>query len=76
MIDKMFFEVVTPERRLVSVEVESVTAPGELGEFQVLPGHRPLLTLLKTGVLTFVQNGASERAAISGGYAEVSEEGI
>jgi F-type H+-transporting ATPase subunit epsilon len=76
MPEKFPFELVTPERRLVSAEVESVTAPGELGEFGVLPGHRPLLTLLKTGVLTFVQNGAAERVAISGGYAEVSEEGV
>ncbi|OGP55728.1 MAG: ATP synthase F1 subunit epsilon [Deltaproteobacteria bacterium RBG_13_61_14] len=76
MAEKFNFELVTPERRLVQAEVESVTAPGELGEFGVLPGHRPLLTLLKTGVLTFVQNGAAERVAISGGYAEVSEEGV
>lgn len=76
MAEKFQFELVTPERRLVAAEVESVTAPGELGEFGVLPGHRPLLTLLKTGVLTFVKNGASERAAISGGYAEVSEQGV
>jgi len=76
MAEKFNFELVTPERRLVQAEVESVTAPGELGEFGVLPGHRPLLTLLKTGVLTFVQNGVAERVAISGGYAEVSEEGV
>lgn len=76
MAEKFKFELVTPERRLVSAEVESVTAPGELGEFGVLPGHRPLLTLLKTGVLTYVENGRPERAAISGGYAEVSENGV
>ena len=76
MAEKIQLELVTPERRLVQAEVESVTAPGELGEFGVLPGHRPLLTLLKAGVLSFVKNGAAERVAISGGYAEVSEQGV
>jgi len=76
MAEKFKFELVTPERCLVAGEVESVTAPGEIGEFQVLPGHRPLLSLLKAGVLTFEQEGRPQRVAISGGYAEVSETGM
>ena len=60
----------------MAAEVESVTAPGELGEFEVLPGHRPLLSLLKAGVLTFEQGGKPQRVAVSGGYAEVSETGV
>jgi len=76
MAEKFKFELVTPERRLVAGEVESVTAPGEIGEFGVLPGHRPLLSLLKPGVLTFEQDGRPQRVAIAGGYAEVSETGV
>jgi len=76
MAERFNFELVTPERRLVAGEVESVTAPGEIGEFGVLPGHRPLLSLLKAGVLTFEQEGRPQRMAISGGYAEVSETGV
>jgi F-type H+-transporting ATPase subunit epsilon len=76
MAEKFKFELVTPERRLVAAEVESVTAPGELGEFEVLPGHRPLLSLLKAGVLTLEQGGKPQRVAVSGGYAEVSETGV
>ena len=76
MAEKFKFELVTPERRLVTGEVESVTAPGEIGEFGVLPGHRPLLSLLKAGVLTYEQDGKAQRVAISGGYTEVSETGV
>jgi F-type H+-transporting ATPase subunit epsilon len=76
MAEKFKFELVTPERRLVAAEVESVTAPGEIGEFEVLPGHRPLLSLLKAGVLTIDQESRPQRVVISGGYAEVSETGM
>lgn len=76
MADKFPFELVTPERRLISAEIEAVTAPGALGEFGVLPGHRPLLTLLRAGVLTYVAGGKPQRVAISGGYTEVSETGV
>ena len=45
--------VVTPEKKVVDTETEQVEVPGELGYLGILPGHAPLISLLKTGVLTY-----------------------
>jgi F-type H+-transporting ATPase subunit epsilon len=65
-------EVVTPEKRVLSEEVESVIAPGAEGLLGVLPGHAPLLTSLKPGVVYYRKvGGTTERMAVSGGFMEV-----
>ena len=66
-------EVVTPKRRLFSVVCDSVTLPGKIGEFQVLSGHAPLLTGLRTGILSFYK---SDTASDSGFSSDFSGEGI
>ena len=66
-------EVVTPERILISQEVETVVAPGSLGEFGVLEGHVPFLSGIVPGELRFTAGGKTERFAVSSGFAEVSE---
>jgi F-type H+-transporting ATPase subunit epsilon len=66
-------EVVTPERILISQEVESVAAPGSLGEFGVLDGHVPFLSGIVPGELRFTASGKTERFAVASGFAEVSE---
>ena len=71
MADKIELDVVTPERRVLSREVDSVILPGELGYLGVLPGHAPLLTRLAVGELSFEADGKSTRMAVCGGYAEV-----
>lgn len=71
MADKIFLEIVTPERKVVSETVDIVVAPGEMGEFGVLPGHIPFLCKLRVGELRYRQGGASQHVAIMGGYAEV-----
>ncbi len=53
MAEKLFLEVVTPERAVVSEEVEIVVAPGSEGEFGVLKGHTTFLTSLDSGILRF-----------------------
>jgi F-type H+-transporting ATPase subunit epsilon len=68
--------VVTPERALVETEADSVVAPGAEGEFGVLPGHAPFLAPLRAGVVSWTSNGRSAAAAVSGGFAEVSAEGV
>ncbi|MES2503583.1 MAG: ATP synthase F1 subunit epsilon [Myxococcota bacterium] len=60
-------EVVTPQRPLLKTQCESVTLPGEQGEFQVLPGHVPLLAALKPGTLTY----GDQKLMVAAGYAEV-----
>lgn len=66
--------VVTPERKVVEAETESVEVPGELGYLGILPGHAPLISLLKTGVLKFRDSRGEKTLAISGGFMEVSND--
>ncbi len=71
MAEKIFLEIVTPEKKVVSETVDIVVAPGEMGEFGVLPGHIPFLCKLRVGELRFRQGNAQQHVAIMGGYAEV-----
>jgi F-type H+-transporting ATPase subunit epsilon len=68
--------IVTPMRPLVEVDVDSVVAPGSEGEFGVMPGHAPFLIGLKPGVVRWSEGGRTQRAAISGGFAEVTQERV
>ena len=71
MADKITLRVVTPSRLVLDEEVDEVTAPGELGEFGVLPNHIAFLSTLVPGELSFKQGATRTALAISGGYAEV-----
>ena len=66
--------LVTPKGVVAHTDADSVQAPGELGEFELLPGHVPLLTALKPGVLT-IGTKARARYAVSSGYLRVDPEG-
>ncbi|MBN1290560.1 MAG: F0F1 ATP synthase subunit epsilon [Candidatus Latescibacteria bacterium] len=67
-------EVITPEKVLISDEVNSVEVPGAHGEFQILTGHTPFLTSLKIGLLTVTKGVEKILISISGGYCEVMPE--
>ena len=69
-------EVVTPERRVLSESVNSVTVPGRNGEMQILPGHAALISELQTGVLTYNQDGTNFQLHVSGGFVEVSDDRV
>lgn len=72
MADKTIkFEVVTPERVILSADVESLVVPAALGYLGVLPNHAPLVTGLDIGVIKFKQDGKTKKMAISGGFMEV-----
>ena len=73
MADQLQLEVVTPERRVLSEPVSSVTVPGRNGEMQILPGHAALISELKTGVLAYTQDGTTQQLHVSGGFVEVSD---
>src|SRR5690349_6117554 len=74
---KLHFDLVSPERLLLSAEVEQVDVPGSEGDFGVLPGHAPLITTLKPGVVTVKTKGqADERIFVRGGFAEVNLDGL
>jgi F-type H+-transporting ATPase subunit epsilon len=70
-------EVVTPERRVYAGQVEMLIARGSEGELGVLPGHAPLITALRDGVLRLRQPGGGElHIATSGGFLEVRADGV
>ena len=68
---KIRLEIVTPERLLLSEDVDEVTIPGSEGYLGVLPGHLPLLTMIGVGILSYHQGGVKHSFAVSRGYAEV-----
>lgn len=71
------FELVSPERLLVSGEVRSVVVPGSEGEFEVLPQHAPFLTVLRPGILTVTgAAGDEQRIFVRSGFADVNGIGL
>jgi F-type H+-transporting ATPase subunit epsilon len=72
MAEQLKLEVVTPEKRVLDEKVDSVTVPGLNGEMQLLPGHTPLISQLKSGILSYAQGSASQRLMVSGGFIEIN----
>ncbi len=76
MAEAFKFELVSPERLLVSEEVESVIIPGSDGEMTVMARHAPVMTTIKPGVVTVRPvSGAEERYVVFGGFADILPEG-
>jgi F-type H+-transporting ATPase subunit epsilon len=73
---KIRLEIVTPEKRLVSTEVDEVTAPGLWGEFGALPQHTPYLCELEIGVLSYRIGSGRYFLSEIGGYAEVGPDKV
>jgi F-type H+-transporting ATPase subunit epsilon len=75
MADKVQFELVSPEKLLLSEEVDMVVVPGTEGNFGVLAGHSLLISTVRPGVIdVYDGSGISERIFVSGGFAEVTAE--
>ena len=73
----LHFELVSPSRLLFSGSVASVTIPGTEGEMGIYPGHSPVLTTLRPGIVTVVRDdSAPERIFVKGGMAEVNPQGL
>jgi len=69
------FELVSPERLLMSRSVGMVVVPGSEGDFGVLPGHAPLISTVRPGVIAVFENGVvTDRIFVAGGFAEVTAE--
>ncbi len=68
------FELVSPERKLISGPAKMVVIPGEEGDFGVLPGHSALVATIRPGVveITMADGSAPQRIFIAGGFADVS----
>ncbi|HXP05610.1 MAG TPA: ATP synthase F1 subunit epsilon [Stellaceae bacterium] len=75
MADRVQFELVTPERLVLSTDVEMVVVPGTEGNFGVLPGHSPLISTIRPGMIEIYENRAvTERIFVVSGIAEVTPE--
>ncbi len=76
MAERLQFELVTPERLVLSTEVEMVVVPGTEGNFGVLPGHSPLISTLRPGMIDIYETRPtiSDRIFVVSGIAEVTPE--
>jgi F-type H+-transporting ATPase subunit epsilon len=73
MADTVQFELVSPERLLMSEAVEMVVVPGAEGDFGVLPGHAPFITTVRPGVITiYADKNPKQRIFVAGGFAEAN----
>lgn len=69
---KLHLEIITPERKVLSEEVDSVTVPTSTGEITVLPEHENLISLIGTGELTYRKDGKEVPLALTGGFLEIN----
>jgi F-type H+-transporting ATPase subunit epsilon len=76
MSEKFKVELVTPKGVVLDKEVEEVIAPGIMGEFGVLIGHTPMLTFVKPGVLSYLENNAFTRIVVGSGFCEVLKDSV
>ncbi|MBE9486751.1 MAG: F0F1 ATP synthase subunit epsilon [Chloroflexi bacterium] len=76
MAEKLKLEMVTPYKRLLSEEVDELTAPGFVGELGILPGHTPLLTTLRVGELSYKKDSEQFHVAVNWGYLEVEDDTV
>ncbi len=69
-------EIVTPEKRVLDAEVDTVTVPTASGEAGILPNHAPLISALRPGILTYAGKTESGKLVVSGGFVEVSSDKV
>lgn len=75
MAEQVEFELVTPEKLLLSENVDMVVIPGGEGDFGVLPGHSPMISTVRPGVVNiYEKDKISQSIFVSGGFAEVGAE--
>ncbi|HWC63751.1 MAG TPA: F0F1 ATP synthase subunit epsilon [Rhizomicrobium sp.] len=76
MTGKITFDLVSPERLLLSQPVDMVTIPGSEGYMGVVAGHMPLVATLRAGMINMLNDGAETRFFIMGGFAEINAEKV
>ena len=74
----LHFELVTPDRLVMSEDVYMVVVPGTEGKSGIMAGHAPYMTTLRNGEIAVYRaaGGQPERIPVTGGFAEVSERGL
>lgn len=76
MANTMQFDLVSPERRLASLEVTSVQLPGADGDMTAMPGHSPVLTSLRPGVVKIQSAEGETDFVVTRGFAEISADSV
>lgn len=77
MADSFQFELVSPERQLLSEAVTAVNVPGSEGYFTVMANHAPVMTTVKPGIITAsMADGEEKRIFVLGGFADVNAKGL
>jgi F-type H+-transporting ATPase subunit epsilon len=69
-------DIVTPERRVLSVTCDEVRAPGVLGGFGLRTRHTPFMSALEAGRLTYVEGGREHDYAVSGGFLQIADDKV
>lgn len=72
MADTMQFDLVSPERMLSSVQATAIRIPGAEGDLTAMPGHAPVITTLRAGVLAVEGPEGNAEYVVSGGFAEIT----
>ena len=72
MADTLQFDLVSPERKLASLEASAVQIPGMGGDLTALPNHAPFLTTLRPGIVRVTAGSETTEYVVTGGFAEVS----
>lgn len=68
--------IVTPRAEALAIECAEVVVPGSTGELDLMPGHLPLVTTTRPGVLTVIVDGRRDHYAVGSGYAEVDDDRV
>ncbi len=76
MAETLQFDLVSPERRLASLEATAVQIPGADGDMTVMGSHAATITTLRPGILSVTHAGGTDDYVVSGGFAEISATGV
>ena len=77
MADTMQFDLVSPERSLVSAQAREVRLPGSEGDLTAMPGHAPAIVTLRPGIVTVIDGaGNATEFAVTGGFAEINGDSV
>jgi F-type H+-transporting ATPase subunit epsilon len=75
MAQEFKFDLVSPERLLLSERVEAVVVPGTDGDMTVMAFHAPTMTTVRPGVVTVMRQGNTEKFVVFGGFADITPDG-
>jgi F-type H+-transporting ATPase subunit epsilon len=76
LADGIHLKVITPTKLVVDEQVDEVVAPGEVGEFGILPGHVPFITTLHSGELKYKIGNSETKLVVEGGIADVRDDTV